>query len=269
MVFPHRLLKWLITSALMAWVSAESALAGAWTQHKGEGLVIVTLAHSQADQRFDAVGELQDQPEFRKTELRTYLEYGLTDWATLVAQPEWRTKEIGEGPGEQVSGFGRADLGVRVRLWQRESWVGSVQASVRAPGGGDPLAPANGGDTEWELDGRLLLGRGGTVLGRNAFTDMQLGYRHRFGDPADELRLDMTLGVDITPKILAIAQSFNTVSVGVPRGGFLSTREQKLSASIVYRIDEVWSVQAGGIIAPVGSNALNERGGFVSLWRKF
>ena len=254
----------------LAWVAApEPAQSGAWTQKKGEGLVIVTLAHSEADQRFDAIGAKRDQKDFRKTELRSYVEYGLTDWATLLAQPEWRIKEIGDGPGEQVSGFGRADIGLRLRLWQKKGWVGSVQGSVRAPGGGDPLAPANGGDTEWELDGRLLLGRGMQVLERNAFFDMQLGYRHRFGDPADELRLDLTSGIDVMPKLLAMVQSFNSVSIGTPQGDFLSTREHKIAASAVWRVDESWSLQIGGLMTPSGQNAIDERGLFVSVWRKF
>ena len=253
----------------LALLFAQPALAGAWTQQKGKGLVIANVAHSTADTRFDDVGDTASVKDFQKTEIRVYLEYGLTDWATFVAQPEWRHKETGPERGEEVDGLGRVDAGVRIRLWQNDSSVFSVQASGRMPGASDKLAPANGGDTDWEADARLLYGRGFPLWGRHAFTDMQLGYRVRFGDPADELRFDLTTGIDVTPKILALFQSFNSVSIGEAKGPFLPTREHKISAGIVYRFDEDWSFQVGGLVTVGGRNALKERGVVLGIWRSF
>lgn len=258
---------WAITA--IALLCTQPAFAGAWTQPEGKGLVIANIGHSTADQRFDDAGGVAPATDFQKTEIRVYLEYGLTDWATLVAQPEWRHKETGPARGEEVDGLGRVDAGVRVRLWQNDSSVFSVQASGRMPGASDTLAPANGGDTDWEADARLLYGRGFPVLGRHAFTDMQLGYRFRFGDPADELRFDLTTGIDITPKILALFQSFNSVSVGIAKAPFLPTREHKLSAGVVYQFDEDWSFQIGGLYAVAGRNVLAERGLVLGVWRSF
>ncbi len=257
------------TIVCFASVFTQSALAGAWTQPKGKGLVIANVAHSSADQRFDEAGNKVSVRDFEKTEVRVYAEYGLTDWATLIAQPEWRAKETGSEQGEEVDGLGRVDAGVRVRLWQNDTSVFSVQASGRMPGASDRLAPANGGDTDWEADARLLYGRGFPVFGRHAFTDLQLGYRVRFGDPADELRLDLTTGIDVTPKILALFQSFNSVSIGTAEGQFLPTREHKVSAGVVYRFDDKWSFQLGGLLTVGGSNALAERGVTLGIWRSF
>ena len=259
----------MILIAIPAVVSVKPAFAGAWTQQEGKGLVIVNSAHSTADQRFDDAGNTIPAKDFQKTEIRVYLEYGLTDWATVIAQPEWRHKETGPARGEEVDGLGRVDAGLRVRLWQNDSSVFSVQASGRMPGASDELAPANGGDTDWEADARILYGRGFPVLGRHAFTDMQLGYRFRFGDPADELRFDLTTGIDITPKILALFQSFNSISVGEAKGPYLPTREHKLSAGLVYRFDEDWSFQIGGILTVGGANVLEERGAVLGIWRSF
>ncbi len=250
-------------------LAPHDALAGAWTQQEGNGIAIATFAHSKANTRFLEDGSTSRATDFRKTEVRLYLEYGLTDWATIVAQPEWRHKKTGPARGEEVRGLGRIDAGVRVRLWQGETSVFSVQGSARMPGASDRLAPANGGDTEWELDGRLLFGRGFPVFGHHAFTDMQLGYRFRFGDPADELRFDLTSGIDVTPSILALVQSFNSVSVGRATGGFLQSREHKLSPSLVYRFDDQWSAQIGGIATIAGQNIVEERGFFFGIWRSF
>jgi len=247
----------------------HSAWAGAWTQQQGKGLVIATLAHSVADSGFGDAGQGAPVADFRKTELRAYLEYGVTDWATFVAQPEWRDKKTGSGQGEAVRGLGRIDAGFRLRLWSDDSRVVSVQATGRMPGASDDLAPANGGDTDWEADARVLYGRGFSLFGRHAFTDMQVGYRVRFGAPADELRLDVTAGIDVTPKVLALAQSFNSVSVGSAEAPFLPTREHKVSASLVYRYDDAWSFQIGGLATIAGRNALRERGAILGLWRSF
>ncbi len=254
---------------VFAMMSAHEACAGAWTQQQGRGIAIATVAHSDADTRFLEDGTTGPATDFQKTEARLYLEYGLTDWATLVAQPEWRHKETGPRQGETVNGLGRVDAGIRIRLWQNDTSVFSVQGSARMPGASDELAPANGGDTEWELDGRLLFGRGFPVFGRHAFTDMQLGYRHRFGDPADELRFDLTSGIDLTPSILALLQSFNSVSIGTATGGFQQTREHKIAASLVYRFEERWSVQAGVQKTMAGQNIVEESGLFFGVWRSF
>lgn len=257
-------LVWLVLGA-----APSCALAGAWTQPEGKGLVIISADHSRASERFDEQGRRVPTTDFSKTELRGYIEYGLTDWATLTLQPEWRKKQTGPGMGEDVRGLGRIDGGVRVRLWRDDASVFSVQVAARMPGASDTLAPANGGDTDWEADARVLYGRGFSFLDRHAFADVQLGYRVRFGDPADELRFDLTTGIDVTPSVLALVQSFNSLSLNGAQLPFVETREHKVSASLVYRFDETWSVQVGGVMTVAGSNALAERGAVLGLWRKF
>lgn len=259
----------LLGAAACSLAFASCARAGAWTQPAGEGLVILSIHHSTADEGYGADGSGVRIEDFRKTELRGYLEYGLTDWATLTVQPEWRDKRTGNGKGEAVRGLGRVDAGLRVRLYDGPRGVVSVQGAGRMPGASDRLAPANGGDTDWEIDGRVLYGRGTTVFGRSAFTDMQLGYRVRLGDPADELRLDTTAGLNVTPNVLALFQSFNSVSLGTAKPPLLPTREHKIAGSVVYRVDDAWSVQVGALAVVAGSNALAERGVFFALWRKF
>jgi len=250
-------------------VSSQGAKAAAWTQPKGKGLIITTLAYSFAENNFDDNGSLEDRSRFEKLELRPYLEYGLRDWATLVAQPEFRFKSLGDGPGEEVTGFGRADLGVRIRLKQIGPWVLSTQGSVRAPGARDDLAPANGGDTEWELDGRALAGRGFEAFGRHAFVDLQLGYRHRFDDPPNELRFDLTTGIDLTDKTQVFLQSFTTISTGSGDNIFEGSDDNKVSLSGVWKVTPVWSLQAGVLQTVIGRNALQETGGFFAIWRSF
>jgi hypothetical protein len=44
---------------------------------------------SDSTQAFDAQGHLIPVPSYRKFELGTYIEYGLTNWLTLVAAPSY------------------------------------------------------------------------------------------------------------------------------------------------------------------------------------
>jgi len=256
----------LFGALILSLLSASAVRAGAWTQPKGEGQAIVTLAYSFAGDAFDEDGRAVAVEPFEKYELRAFAEYGLTDWATLVVQPEVRFKGQGD---ENSEGLGRFDLGLRTRLWHDDYAVASIEGSVSAPGQSDELAPLNGGDTDWELEARALYGRGFDLWSRHGFLDLQVGYRHRFDEPADEVIADLTLGLDITERSLAVVQSFNRFSVGTADFPFADTQEHKIAVSTVYRIDDRWSLQAGSQLTAYGRNVLREQGFFVALWSKF
>lgn len=246
--------------------SATAVQAGAWTLPEGEGQAIVTLAYSFASDAFDDDGSPISIEPFEKYELRGYAEYGLTDWATLAVQPEFRFIDQGE---EDSEGLGRFDLGLRTRVWHDDYAVASIEGSVSAPGQSDDLAPLNGSDTDWELEARALYGRGFDLWSRHGFVDLQVGYRHRFSDPADEVLADLTFGIDVTERSLAVVQSFNRISVGSARLPFDETQEHKIAVSTVYRVDDQWSLQAGSFATAYGRNVLRERGFFVALWSAF
>jgi len=250
----------------LSFLLAPAARAGAWTLPKGEGQAIVTLGYSFASDAFDEGGRPIAIEPFEKFELRGFVEYGLTDWATIVVQPELRLIEQGV---EESEGLGRFDLGLRTRLWSDDYAVASIEGSVSAPGQTDELAPLNGGDTDWELELRGLYGRGFDLWSRHGFLDLQLGYRHRFSDPADEVIADLTLGLDVTERSLAVVQSFNRISVGSAQFPFEDTQEHKVSVSTVYRVDDRWSLQIGSQATAYGRNVLRERGVFAAIWSKF
>jgi len=243
-----------------------SVEAGAWTLPEGEARAIVTTAYSFAGDALDEDGRAVAIKPFEKYELRGFAEYGVTDWATVVLQPEIRLKEQGE---DHSNGLGRFDIGLRTRIWQNDFAVASIEGSVSAPGQSDELAPLNGGDTDWEIEVRALYGRGFELGSRHGFVDAQLGYRHRFSDPADEVVADLTLGLDLTERSFAMVQSFNRLSVGSATLPFAKTQEHKLAFSTVYRVSDQWSVQAGSQATAYGRNVLREQGFFVALWSKF
>lgn len=241
------------------------ALAGAWTLPAGDAQVIVTTAYSFSAAAFDSDGEKVAVEKFEKFELQAFGEYGVTDWATVVVQPQFRSKEQG---GTKTTGLGRVDFGLRTRFWHDDYSVASVEGGISAPGQSDELAPLNGGDTDWEMEARLLYGRGFTLGWRHGFFDAQTGYRYRFSDPADEVVVDLTVGLDVTDRSFAMLQSFNRLSVGSAKGVFEETQEHKLAFSSVYRLNDRWSFQAGSQVTAYGRNVLAESGFFVALWSK-
>lgn len=253
-------------SVLVVLAAADSALAGAWTLGRGDAQSIFTAAYSYASDAYDDDGNTVAIRPIEKIEIRALAEYGVTDDVTVFAQPEWRSKSRGD---ESVEGFGRFDFGVRGRVWYDDFSVASVQGSIRVPGASDKLAPLNGGDTEWELDARALYGRSFTFLERHGFVDVQAGYRHRLGDPPDELRLDFTVGLEIVEATLSMVQSFNSLSVGSGGQPYRQTQEHKIAVSTVYRFKPPWSFQIGGISTAYGRNVVREQGVFAAVWAEF
>ena len=59
---------------------------------------------SDSTHAFDAQGHLIPVPSYRKFELGTYIEYGLTNWLTLVASPSYDRIE-NPPPGRSYNGL--------------------------------------------------------------------------------------------------------------------------------------------------------------------
>jgi len=99
--------------------------------------------------------------------------------------------------------------------------------------------------------------------------DAHLGYRHRFGDPPDEVRFNFTAGMELRERTQTFVQSFNAVSIGDADEPFGETLKYKIAVSSVYHLSDRWSVQVGGIATAYGKNVLREQGFFAGLWAKF
>jgi hypothetical protein len=256
-------------ASLLIAATAGPVIAGAWTQGKGKGQVIAAGTVTRSTHEFDDEGDAVPIPRYDKAEANILFEYGLTDWLTVMAQPQLMWTGIAQPTDAEASGLGYTDLGARARLWSDKDSVFSAQAFARAPGQHDEDNAAAVGKTDPEFDIRALYGRSFTLDGKGAFIDAQLGYRFRFDDPPNEVRLDLTFGIRPDPKLLLLAQSFNTFADGSAQGVFADGREHKVQLSAVWELDAVWSVQLGGIATIAGENSLRERGVIAAIWRKF
>jgi hypothetical protein len=258
-----------LLAAIAVVVVYGPAYAGAWLQPKGRGLLILSGTMLSSGRAFDGSGSSFETPRYNKFELGGWLEYGLTNHFTAILQPQFRSVSIARPTDAHHAGLGYTGLGARIGLWSNDNSTISFQSLVRIPGSGDENDPTQAGSTEMEEDLRLLYGRSFRLGAWPAFLDSEFAYRFRGGDAPDEIRSDVTFGVRPRPDLMLMAQSFSTFSQGNARGIYDVGWEWKAAVSVVWDFAKDWSVQVGGIATLAGENTLQERGGFVALWKRF
>jgi hypothetical protein len=250
-------------------VSPGAAFAGAWTLPEGSGQVVVTGTASTASNGFDGTN-LAPTPRYNKFELQGLVEYGLTDRFTLIVSPGLQHIDIAAPTNAQRTGLGYTEFGGRYSLLQGESWVASGQVTMRVPGTNDISNPAAIGYTSVETDVRGLVGHNFTLSAMPGFVDFELAQRFRSGGPPNEFRADATFGLQVAPRWLLLAQSFNVMSEGAGTSVLFPSYEYyKLQLSAVYSLSPTWSVQGGGFTTFAGRNALQENGILVGVWHRF
>ena len=271
--------RWVAAGALAAVAGAPAgALGGAWTLPQGTGQVIATLYGwtgfgpqwggnpSVPQSRFDA---------------QTYVQYGLTDSLTAFGETAFEHYAIGEPTPNTYNGLDYSGLGLRQKLWSTGEWVFSGEATAFIPGAHDSHAPAQEGNTGWAGEARLNAGRNftlasipglgwfpgiGSVPG---FLDAEIAYRLRTEGPPDEWHGDLTVGFKFTPKIMLMLQDFTTVSMSTNNRTFPAWRQSVAEASVVYALNDKWSLQVG-VFSTVWTVRTNtEHGVAVAVWRSF
>ncbi len=247
--------------------SVSVARGGAWLMAPGTGQVIAYAAFSNSTRAFDAQGHLIPVPAYQKFELGTYIEYGLTDWLTLVASPSYdRIKN--PPPGASYEGIGESEIAARIGLYRSETSVLSLQIGWRSPGASfaDSLGPFEVRRAA-AFDVRGLAGQSFTIAGMSGFLALEGAYRFYAANQPGEWRLDATAGLRPLPPILVMMQSFTSVSLG--SGKFGEVIWTKLQPSLIYDFSPQWSVQIGGFLTIAGVNAGRELGPVAGLWYRF
>ncbi len=257
---------------------AETAHGAAWTQKKGDGLIIASFTYDTAKKSFNAVGGLESSPDFEKLEANIYIEYGFTDWLTVLLLPGYQQVSTGFSGAKRVeSGINNTGLGGRLRLFKKGGHVVSVEGTFFLPGGLNTaettvLSRGNG-----DLEFRALYGasRDFTFFSRTfpGFLDVQVGYRQRDGAPANEFRADMTFGLRPFKRWQILAQSFNIISDGAGKqtaqNAFPAFNIHKAQLAGVYDVSKRFSIQIGGFRTLVGRNIVRESAAFGAIWIRF
>ena len=250
-------------------LSATDAFAGAWTLEAGTGQVLATATASRANEAFDGSRNLAATPRYNKFEFQGLFEYGVTHWFTAIVSPGLQHIDIAAPVSAQRTGLGFSEFGGRARLLAGDNWVLSAQTTVRVPGTFDTANPAAIGYNGFEYDVRVLFGYAFSIGAWPAFLDLQLGQRFRSGDPPNEVRADLTLGVRPLPQWMVLAQLLNVISEGSSPPLFPSYDYSKLQISVIYDLTRQWSLQGGGFTTYHGRNALQENGVILGAWYRF
>ncbi|WP_245258576.1 hypothetical protein [Methylopila sp. M107] len=249
---------------------AGPAEAGAFTLEHGRTKLFLTGVLNSGDHYFDADGRLKRRGIYRKYDLQLYGEHGLREGLTVFGSAGLQRIKTKDGASFERAGLGRTEFGLRAKMFERVGWIGSVQGSAVIAGAkkGPDLAVV--GETDDQFDGRVLVARSFEAFGKPAFVDLAAGYRVRTGDPADEARFDATFGVRPSPRLLVMAQSFNTIGVARWRGPYaLRQRIYKLQGAAIYDLTDNWSLIGAAFCTPAGRDALDERGATFGVGLKF
>lgn len=254
--------------SLTATWAATPVEAGAWPQPPGQTSVIGRLTTTTAPHGFDAGGQVVRDADFEKTELDAYVEHGWRESVTLLVKPTLQHTIVGS---QRRTGLATIEAGARARVWvfEEDQSVLALQASVILPmrehDSQNPLITS--GHTD--IDARLLHGVPGTLFGLNDFADTQLAYRHRGGGAPDEIRLDMTYGIDLDPDWTLMTQSLTVAAIGNARAPFQQFVSQKMQVSLRWQFAEDRHVEFGGLRTMSGVQTVRETGAFISFWTSF
>jgi hypothetical protein len=242
------------------------ALAGAWTEPQGSGLLIETLYG------WTGYGPpWGGNPAVRQSraDAQTYVEYGVTDRLTIFGQTALEHYALGPPTPSVYNGFDYSDMGLRANLGSTGEWVFSGEATVFLPGAHNPSQPAQEGNTGGAGEGRLLAGANFTLGSTPGFFDAEIGYRLRTAGPPDEWHGDLTVGFKFTPCVTLLLQTFNTVSTVSTNRTFPAWRSSVVEASLVYALDEKWSLQIGLFTTVWTVKTNSQHGAALALWRRF
>ena len=249
----------------------------AWTQPKGEGLVIATFSTYYADARFDALGGRAEAGGYEKQELSVYGVYGLTEALTLGAQPvltRVRARSGFGGAREAMFAVSHAEFFVRQRILSGENWVFSAQGLVKIAGSGavdrEPLLE----NSRRDLEGRLLYGQSGR-LGKSLrdmeyFASIETGLRARSNGAASQLRGDAAFGVRLHKHYQLIGQSINSISLRATDGSDASAFDlYKAQISLLRSLPGGITVQIGASREYAGRNISSGGALFMAIWSRF
>jgi protein XagA len=242
------------------------AWAGAWLLPAGDGQIITYTDYSDSTLAFNAQGKLIQVPAYQKFEIGSYLEYGVTDWLTIVAAPAY-DRIRSPAPGQSYTGPGESEFAARLQIFRSDEAVFSVQAGLRTPGASfDSLGPLEVRRAA-SLDLRGMAGKNCVIAEMDCFVEAEGGYRIYAQNQPGEWRIDLTAGLRPLPRLLFLLQGFTSISNGAGPFGHVSWT--KLQPSLVYDIAPQWSLQLGGFWTVAGVNAGRELGPAAGIWYRF
>jgi hypothetical protein len=183
---------------------AVSCFAGAWTLPQGKHYVRIAYNYYRTDTRFNDDGDRADfekQGDFEDNDASLYLEYGLCPRFTLIGNFVYKylTYED-DGIDAKTYGIGDMEVAGRYLLLAPKGGALSLQALVKIPEAYDENDDVPLGNGQYDVEVRLLYGHS-LYPALPGYVNVEIGYRFRFEEPADEFRYLVEIGGDFTKKL--------------------------------------------------------------------
>ena len=249
-------------------VTPQRAHAGAWTLDRGHVQIISGVTVSRATRRFDASSHPSDKIVFSKLFVQNWMEYGLTDAVTLFLAPEYVIASADtDGTGAEFVRAASLEAGARILLLSRIGML-SLQVSGKTAGAFDMSTSADGRSGR-QIELRLLYGTNFRLFRREGYVDLEMAERWIRRPRPNEVALDATVALWISPRYLIQFQSFNTIAGSSSTSPYEYYRQHKLQLSMLRRLTPRWSLQSGAFISPAGQNIVQEQGVVAQLWYRY
>jgi protein XagA len=265
----------LATLILLALTS--SANAGPWTHAQGKGQFITTASVYEKKRDFNSHGRSIKSDKFRKYELTPLLEYGLTNDLTIGGKVYLdhlisystlgKRKETGLADVEALS---------RYQFYKDNDHVMAFQGMVKIPGPYNKNHNPSLGAKQVDLEARILYGFNNQIGNCPWYLAFEGAYRFRFQAPADQVRLDATLGFKLTERFEVMVQSFNTISLKNHKKGAAINNPfgvdydiYEISPSLLIRLTPAIKLQVGGGFVFAGRKVGAGKTGLLGLWVDF
>ncbi len=266
----------MLFAALLTFIPSY-AYAGAWTQNNGKGLIISNLSYYSSSKYFDNSGKKRRTSNYSKYELNPYIEYGVRDWLTVGANLfAQRASQYNSGLGrQQVNwGIGDSELFFRTRLWHDNGFVISAEPMLKLPSMERQASQPQIGNNNYDSGVTLSAGYSFKVLQLDHFINFDGGYRHRFGNPGDQLKFAATAGLSVTKRAKILTQLFTTSRISNSNSVFTQSSSDdydlhQLRVSAVYEMDDRLSLQLGAYNNISGRNIGSGDGALLAVSKEF
>ncbi len=268
----------IILLSIMACLAAygQEVVAGAWGQEKGHLFLSAQAYYYTTDRYYDSQGDSHDRGgRFYKYEINPYLEYGVTQRDTLIANVFFDTlTDDASGSERTTTGLADLEIGLQHRFYKGQQGIAAIQGLLVIPTGYDIDDDPRLGYGRFGAEIGILYGRSYKFMNQYGFLDLRLGVRDYFGYPATQIRPMITAGYDLSSKWQVMASG--EMHYGLDNGSEKKLgpnllvqpnyRLLKLTLSARYRISSNYSIVASGYAHAWGEDTGGGGGAYVSLW---
>lgn len=240
----------------------DPAEASAWNKAPGEVFILNRIDYFASS--------LETGGRLDRIETHAFSEIGASERITIglkaIYGTSWTSEPFGDRSGTGLSVL-EASLQGQLRRSDREALA--VRITAGAPtfegSGARPDIVTQGAEVEY----RALYGRRLQLAGREATLIAEAAFRDRFAGDADQVRLDALAGWRPSKHVWLLLETFSARSLENASPGGADFDLYKVQPSIVWRLTDRYSLQAGLNHEFASRNVSRGDTAFVGLWSRF